>query len=492
MFLKLLRLEWKSFFRSANVGKGLAVKFFLGFLGIYFLAIFILLGFGLYFAIQELYPNEEPILFVNNFLLLWLLFEFMLRFVLQNLPVINAKSLLTQRVERQKIVHVLLAKSLFSFYNLLTLVTAVPFISICIVNTDYSIFSLLSWLIGLMGFVLTINYLNFWVQRRFSTNLKALVPFIVLCLALYALEDFGIFSITNLFGSFFNLILNYPIVGLLPLGLVVLSYLLTFKDVRANLYLDAYLDSKQKTYQASDLSWTNRFGDLGPFLQLDLKLLWRNKRAKTALYVSLGFLLYGLLFYTNPQYEDSTMLVFVGIFMTGMFIINFGQFIPAWDSSYFPLFQTRPVTMKNYLEAKALLMYGSILILTILSTPYVYFGWDKMFLNVSCAIYNAGVNIPILLAFGAYNRKYIDLSNGNMFNYQGIGAAQWLVSIPLLIIPIVIWFSIKTFLDEHTANFVLIGFGFVGLLLRKVIINGLVEMYMSNRYKMLEGFKQRG
>src|SRR5690606_3708318 len=139
MFLKLLRLEWKSFFRSANVGKGLAVKFFLGFLGIYFLAIFILLGFGLYFAIQELYPNEEPILFVNNFLLLWLLFEFMLRFVLQNLPVINAKSLLTQRVARQKIVHVLLAKSLFSFYNLLTLVTAVPFISICIVNTDYSI-----------------------------------------------------------------------------------------------------------------------------------------------------------------------------------------------------------------------------------------------------------------------------------------------------------------------------------------------------------------
>jgi hypothetical protein len=487
MFLKLLRLEWKSFFRSASVGKGLAVKLFLGFLGLYFLAIFILLGFGLYFAIEKLYPKEEPILLVNNFLLLWLLFEFMLRFVLQNLPVVNAKPLLTQRVERRKIVHVLLSKSLFSFYNLLTLVTAVPFTIICVLNTEYSIVSLLFWLMGLMGFVLTINFLNFWVQRRFSTDLKALIPFIIVCLVLYALEHFEIFSITNLFGSFFNLI-----VGLLPLGLVVLSYLRTFKDVRANLYLDAYLDSKQKNYQASDLSWTSRFGSLGPFLQLDLKLLWRNKRAKTAVYISFGFLLYGLLFYTNPQYEDSAMLIFVGIFMTGMFIINFGQFIPAWDSSYFPLFQTRPITMKNYLEAKALLMYGSILILTILSTPYVYFGWDKMFLNVSCAIYNAGVNIPILLAFGAYNRKYIDLSNSSMFNYQGIGAAQWLVGLPLFIIPVIIWFTVKTFADEQTANIVLIGFGLVGLLLRKVIINGLVEMYMSNRYKMLEGFKQRG
>lgn len=492
MFLKLLRLEWKSFFRSANIGKDIGVKLLLGFLGFYFLSSFTVLGFSLYFVSKEIFPNDEPILMVNNYLLIWLSFEFVMRFLLQNLPVVDAKPLLTQRIDRSKIVHVLLLKSLFSFYNLLTLVTAVPFVIIYAINTEYSIVSLFFWLIGLIGFVLTINYLNFWVQRRFSTNLKALTPFIILCLALVGLQYYDIYSITSFFGSYFNLILVYPIVALLPLGLLVLCYWLTFKDVKANLYLDAYLDSKQKTYQASDLSWTNRFGDLAPFLQLDLKLLWRNKRAKTAVYMSFGFLLYGLLFYTNPEYEDSTLLIFVGVFITGMFIINFGQFIPAWDSSYFPLFQTRPITMKNYLEAKALLMYASILILTILSTPYVYFGWDKVFINVSCAIYNAGINIPILLAFGAYNRKYIDLSNGNMFNYQGIGAAQWLVSIPLIVIPVLIWFTVKTFVDQHTANIVLIVLGLVGLLLRKVIINGLVVLYMANRFKMLEGFKQRG
>ena len=256
--------------------------------------------------------------------------------------------------------------------------------------------------------------------------------------------------------------------------------------------MDAFVNKEQRANELADLSWTNKFGRLAPFIQLDLKLLWRNKRAKTAVYTSFGFLAYGLLFYTNPMYADSSMLIFVGIFMTGIFMISFGQFIPAWDSSYFPLLQTRPITLKTYLEAKAMLMYVSILILTILSSFYAYFGWDKLYMNVACAIYNAGVNIPIILLFGAFNRKHIDLSNGSMFNYQGIGLAQWLVSLPLLLIPIVVWFTVKFLGGQNLANLVLIGLGVIGFLLRQVILKELVQLYSANRFKMLQGFKQKG
>src|SRR5690606_1898691 len=213
--------------------------------------------------------------------------------------------------------------------------------------------------IGLMGMVYSINFVNFWIQRRFANNLKALLPFIIGCLVLVGLEYFGIYSVSKLFGSFFNLVLTYPLVGLIPLILLFLSYKLTFNDVKANLYLDAYLDSKQKTYQASDLSWSNKFGALAPFIQLDLKLLWRNKRAKTTVYLSLGILAYVLLVYTNPKYADFRMLIFVGVFIIGIFIINVRQFIPPSESSYFCLFQTRSVTMKHYLESGDMLMDGS-------------------------------------------------------------------------------------------------------------------------------------
>ena len=276
MYLKLLKLEWKSFFRSANLGKGIAVKLLLGFFGLYFLIAFIALGISLYPACKEFFPKEEPILLFNSYLLLWLAFEFVIRFLLQNLPIVDTKPLLIQRVEKKTITHILLLKSLFSFYNLLTPVVAIPFVIVNAMHASYSIFELLAWLIGLIGCALTINFLNFWVQRKFSSNLRALIPLILLLVVLSLLQYYGIFAVTDLFGRFFDLILLYPAVALIPLVLLLISYRLTFGDVKSNFYLDSYLDSKQQTYQTSDLGWTNRFGDLGPFLRLDLKLLWRN------------------------------------------------------------------------------------------------------------------------------------------------------------------------------------------------------------------------
>ncbi len=491
MFFRLLKLEWKSFFRSANLGRGLGVKIFLGFLAVYFLVSFLGLGIALYPIMEEVYPGEQPIKMVNGFLLLWFVGEFVMRFLLQNLPVMDIKPLLTKRITRKNILHFLLAKTSYSFYNFLTLVTAVPFAIYSYHMQSISLLQMLAWLIAVAGIVYSSNFFIFWVQKRFSNNLKALIPFIVICLGLYAIEYFGVYSISNLFGSFFDAVLQYPILCLVPVLLAVISYWVTYKDLKENLYLDAYMEEKQGFSGAADLSWTSRFGALAPFLQLDLKLIWRNKRTKSALWLSLAFLAYGLFFYTNPKFDGGNMMVFVGVMITGIFIINFGQYIPAWDSSYFPLLRTRPITMEKYLEAKAVLMYGSALILMVLSTPYLYFGWDKVYTNFACAIYNVGINVPVILFFGAYNKKRIDLSAGSAFNYQGIGAAQWLVGIPLLLAPTLIWFGVSFLKDQNTANLVLIALGLIGLLLRKVIIKGIAEMYVEKRYVMLEGFKQK-
>ena len=236
MYLKLLALEWKSLFRSANVGRSLAVKFFIGFIAVYFLLSFIGLGVGLYPLSKKFFPNEAPVLVINNYLLLWFLGEFILRFLLQNLPVVQTKPLLTQSIGRSKIAHVLLWKSLLSFYNVLTMAVAIPFFFFNWNKGDYPLTALFGWLIALFCFVLAFNFLNFWVQRRFSSDLKALVPFIILCLVLVILEYYAIYSVTQLFGSFFNLILSYPILGILPVFLVGFCYLLTYKDIKANLF----------------------------------------------------------------------------------------------------------------------------------------------------------------------------------------------------------------------------------------------------------------
>ncbi|MFZ4261007.1 DUF5687 family protein [Sphingobacterium sp. HJSM2_6] len=490
MIKELLTLEWKAFFRSASLGKNIAVKVFLGIMAIYFLSIFLLVGIGLYSSLQNYFPDTEPIYIVNKFLLYWLLVELVFRFIVQNIPIINVKPLLVQQISRSKIVHYVLVKSCFSFYNSIILFMGIPFIWISISKNSLTPFQFFSWLIALFFSVLFIQFLSFIVQRWFASNLKAMIIFLFVIAGIYLLEYLDVFSLATLTGRFFDSVLLYPWLALVPIFLSFMVYSVNHKQILAYFYVDAYLKEKHTDYKASDLTWTNRFGALAPFLQLDLKLIWRNKRSKSTIYLGLLFLLYGLIFYPNETYQQSTILVFVGIFITGIFMINFGQFIPAWDSTYYSMLMVQNIPMRLYLEAKVLLMVMSICILTILSSAYVYFGWNIFLINISCALYNLGVNIPIILFFGSYNKKRIDLNASSMMNYQGMGIAQWIVGIPILLIPMIIWGVTKMFTDEMVASSVLGILGIVGLVLRKPIMAAVTDQYLYKKHKTIAGFKE--
>ncbi|MGN0019543.1 MAG: DUF5687 family protein [Sphingobacterium hotanense] len=490
MFTRLLSLEWKSFFRSAGFGKGLAIKLFLGFLALYFLSSFFVFGAALHPLLKEAFPQDEPIHMVNKFILVWYCLSFIMRIIFQNLPLLNVKPLLLLDINRGTVVHYSLMKTIYSFWNLLFLVAIIPYTLFTMKLAVFAPLQMMGWFVAVVALEYLINFLALYISKNFNANFKRVLPFILIILLLVALDYFKVFSISDLFGSFLNQVLTLPILAIIPIVLVAIVYRLLFNNIKQNMYLDAYLQQTKTEFKSSDLSWTSRFGELAPYLQLDLKLLWRAKRARNVLVVCVLFLAYGLFFYTNPKLIDSSMISFVGIFLSGIFIINFGQFIPAWDSSYYPLLMSQNITMKQYLESKAILMYLSVGILTMLSTPYLYFGWNIFWTNIAFAVYNLGINVPLILYFGSMNRKRIDLDNASFLNYQGIGAAQWLVGIPLLAIPILIWGVAKMTLGIHMANVVFAMVGIIGFALKNQLLNNISQRYETKKYDMLKGFRE--
>src|SRR5690606_22215806 len=290
-----------------------------------------------------------------------------------------------------------------------------------------------------------------------------------------------------------NLVIAYPWLSLIPALIFVSLFLWNRYRLEKRFYLDADLQAKQKNADTREFLWTRKFGELAPYVQQDLKMIWRNKRPKTAVYMSLLILGYGLLFYPNETYyENPVFFIFVGIFMTGIFMINFGQFIPSWDAGYYPLIMSQNIHITKYLTAKAGLITVSVIALTILATPYLYFGWKIFLLNIVCAIYNIGVNIPMLLYAGSFNRKRIDLDKSPFMNYQGTGAAQWLVGLPLLFIPVFIFWVFNKFFSLEIGVAVILGLGMLGLILRNQVIEFIAVRYKRNKYAMIEGFKQEG
>ena len=483
-------LEWKQYFRSSYWQKSIALNALMVFFALYFIVIFLILGFGLLPILKEVYPDEDPFVIVNSFIFFWIMVDILMRFFLQKLPVMSVKPLLTLPIKRSTVVHYVLGKSALSFFNFLPLFAIIPF-SIMLIANDYETSTALTWMFTMIIVVLIINFLNFIIEAFSAETELSFLPVIVLVGLLYGLDYFGIVSMTTLFGDAFLGIANNPILILIPLAILALCYSFNFKLLRDKLFLDSSLKSKVTEVRAADLSWTKRFGDIAPFMQLDLKLIWRNKRTKSSVFIMIIGLLYGLFFYPQPIYRDLVWFYpFIGIFVTGIFLINFGQFIPAWDSGYYKMLMSQNIKYEQYLRSKFILMVLSVGIMFVLSIPYVYFGWKILVAHFAAAVYNIGVNSHIMLFGGSFNRKKIDLNQRAAFNYQGTGAVQWIIGLPLMILPMIIFAILNWLAGFETGIAVLIIMGIVGVVLHKKLMRIITQRYLDSKYKMIDAFSQ--
>jgi hypothetical protein len=414
----------------------------------------------------------------------------MMRFFLQKLPVMSVKPLLTLPIKRSTVVNYVLGKSALNFFNFLPLFAIIPF-SIMLMADGYASSMILTWMFTMIILVLIINFLNFIIEAFSAETELSFLPLIAVVGALYGLDYFNILPIKSAIGDALMAIANNPVLILIPLGFLAFCYWYNFKILKQKLFLDSGLKSKVTEVKAADLSWTKRFGDIAPFMQLDLKLIWRNKRTKSSVFIMVIGLLYGLFFYPQPMYKDLVWLFpFIGIFVTGIFLINFGQFIPAWDSGYYKMLMSQNIKYEQYLRSKFVLMILSVAIMFVLSIPYVYFGWKILIAHFAAAIYNIGVNSHVMLYGGSFNRKKIDLNQRAAFNYQGTGAVQWIIGLPLMLLPMGIFALINWLVGFEAGIAVLILLGIVGIVLHKKLMKMITQRYLDSKYKMIDAFSQ--
>jgi len=490
MIKHFLNLEWKQYFRSSYWQKSMALNILMVFLGLYFMVIFLGLGFGLLPILKKVFPDQDPFVVANGFLFFWFLADLLMRFFLQKLPVMSVKPLLTLPIKRSKVVHYVLGKSAVSFFNWLPLFAIVPF-GIMLMADGYAASKILPWMLALIIVVLIINFLNFIIEA-FSAEIElSFLPIIAIVGLLYWLDYFGLVSLSEVLGSAFLGISEQPLFLVVPLAFLFVCYAFNFKILKDKLFLDASLQSKVQDVKVADLSWTKRFGDIAPFMQLDLKLIWRNKRTKSMAFLMVIGLLYGLFFYPQPMYKDLVWLYpFIGIFVTGIFLISFGQFIPAWDSGYYKMLMSQNIKYEQYLRSKFILMAMSVAIMFVLSIPYVYFGWQILLAHFAAAIYNIGVNTHVMLYGGSFNRKKIDLNQRAAFNYQGTGAVQWIIGLPLMLLPMLIFGLTNWLINFEAGIAILIILGVVGFVFHGKIMSAITERYLASKYKMINAFSQ--
>lgn len=488
MFKKFLMLEWKAFFRSASFGKNLALKILMGFGAVYFAVMFIGLGFLAFYGLKESFP--DPLIVINKYLIYYFIFDLIIRLMLQKIPVMNIRPLLTLPIKSSTIVNFSLGKTYLSFFNFLHAFLFLPFAIILMVE-GYDVTSVILWLFSIVAFLYINNFLNILLNNKD----KLFVIFFVMVIAIGASQYYEVFDITVYTGSFFQGLFDKSWMIAIPLLVLILLYFVTFNYLKSNLYLDAGLASKHDIATTENLVWLNQFGVMGTFLKNDIKLIKRNKRSKTTIFMSILFLFYGLLFYSGgiESYDNPAMHMFAGVFVSGGFLITFGQFVPSWDSSYYALMMTQNISYRDYLNSKWWLMTIATGITAVIASFYLYFGLHIYLMILAGAIYNIGVNSSLVLLGGAFTKTPIDLSSakGAFGDKKAFNVKTLLISIPQLLGPMA-FYALGYYLINPTAGllFVVLA-GILGLAFKNKAFDMIVRIYKKEKYATLESYKQK-
>lgn len=456
---------------------------------LYFILIFTGLGIGLFFLLDE--RGMEPLATVNRFLIAYLLFDLLLRYFMQKMPVMNIRPFLCLAVGKNSIVGYSLGKTVISIFNWLHLFFLFPF-SMVLISKGYDPLGAIAWFLGIFSLIFVNNFLNI-----LTNNNKLLLFFLVGLLGLIGVFTFYVeLNITTYTQPFFNMLYSAPIFSLIPVVILIGIGWITFNFFRRNLYLDAGLAVKQKDARTENFNWLNRYGVLGTFLKNDIKLITRNKRSRTTILMSVLFIFYGLLFFGGAieAYEGPVWRIFAGIFVTGGFIFTFGQFVPSWDSSYYPLMMTQNIQYREYLNAKWWLMIIATVLTFILSTFYLYFGIDAYMAVCVGAIYNIGINTHLVLWGGAYIRTPIDLTQNKnvMGNKQAFNSKTLLLTLPKLILPLMLYALGHYLFNSQVGYFFVAGAGVLGFAFKNKVFSIIEKIYKTEKYKTLAAYKEKG
>lgn len=327
-------------------------------------------AFLVFMYVQE-EMHQDPLKIVSKFLLIGWVVDLAIKYLWQEIPTQNIKPFLTLNIKKRTLVNYLLVKTFFSAFSWLNSLFFITFSGIALFH-GYSVVGVLSWLIGISS----LFYLNSFINIFLNSTEKIAIAVAIVFAIVGALGYYNIIPVLSYSEMAFHSLYENPYLSLIPIALFALFWIFCFRYIRKEFYLDQGLEAKKSVGKTENIAFLNKYGVIGTFINNDIKMLKRNKVAKGILLGSFMFLFYGLLMYTSKAYKTPAMTMFMGLFVTGGFQFLFGQRVPAFDSSYYPLMMTLNVPYKEYLKAKWWLMNIVTGVSIIIAAVYTYFGWE--------------------------------------------------------------------------------------------------------------------
>lgn len=475
--------------RNPMFEKNRFAKFFIYFFALFWIGYLIFFGIMFKFLFAGIFSSMEPYHIMSKGFIYLLIVDFLLRYSAQKPPTQEIKPYLLLPIKRNKILNYLLGGTTISAFNLIWLFMLVPF-ALLTITRFYGIPGVLGYC---FGFWLLALLNNFWyllcrtlINERFIYLLLPLLTYGLLLIAEFGF-DFPISNFTMNLGEAF---IEGNILAYLGVAAVIaLLWWINYRIMTHNLYSELSKTPDTKVKNVSEYKFLERYGEVGEYFRLELKLLLRNKRSKYMLFMSCGFIIMLTAMLFTEAYEGPLGKSFVGFYNFSVLGIMILTQLMSFEGSYLDGLMSRKESIYTLLKAKYYFYSICLIIPLILMTPAIIMGKMSLFMAISYLFFTTGFIYCLLFQLAVYNNKTTPL-NENLMGRQASGTAfQSVISLLAFGLPLLITSVLRALCSETATLWILLISGIILTLTSNLWMKNIYKRFMKRRYKNMEGFR---
>jgi hypothetical protein len=454
------------------------------------------LGFG--FALNSMLlkagPYDRAIDTFNSILPYLFVLDFVIKFFFKTNESMQIAPYLALPVKRNKLFDFLLRKEFSSFWNYYFLFLVVPFSFMAVTpffGFPAAVLYILLFFLLCVANSLFVSIVNNFISRSFWFGILAVIrvayPFFLIFVCKIDLGDY-IAQLGEMFLSYNLWIYAAFIVFFSAL------WIINRLQMRSRLYYELQGDKVDKISSFSSLSFLDRFGVIGDFINLELKMILRSPRLKQQVIVA-GTLIIGLFFYMlyapHNIFASSGPFIFLlyGTMAVGLMGIIMGQYLFTSESSFFDGLAARKVSLFELLKSKYILYCSYSLLVTLLLLIPAFQGKINGFLLVSLLFYVTGPIYFIIFQNAVYNKTFFDLFDKGMWNWKGQSGNMIAITMITMFLPVILMLIlIAIFGETITYSFMLI-VGLAFTFTSKYWLTWIYNRFLKRKYNNMEGFR---
>ena len=459
------------------------------FMFLYYAAILLMVGTMLPFGLSGAYNGVAAFHVLDGYFPILLMVDFWVRFILQETPAQQAKPYALLPIRRSFLMNLYLVRAGLSVGNMFWFFMLIPFGLIAIV-AHVGWLPFLGWLLGWWMLCVANGYAYLFARalcmRHFAWCPLPMAIHVGIVAIMFVPDSNPLdMPCTELLYAFARWRLEAILATAIAIAsLYMANYFLQIKMVYNEVAGKEDVEMKKTT----QMDFLNRYGKVGEYLKLELKLRFRNKQVRMQTLVVLGAMaVLSLMLDVTDIYDNGFMTSFICLYdyiVPGMTTL---VTIMAYEGNYIDGLMARRESIYDLLKAKYYFNCSLLLIPMLLLIPSIVLGKISLMMNLGYLFLTAGVLYPCLFQMAVYNRDTLPL-NQKITGKQA-NTVQNIISIVALFLPIGLEKLSVLCLGDTWGYVPLIVLGISGMATNRIWLGNIYARMMKRRHVNMEGFR---